>query len=512
MKKKKLFCALCLTTLISQVTAQELNIPNSFQNGQVADALDLNDNFTAVETIFNAYIFFDTDKGNYAAGDGLRDSEFVFAPQPEYTNPGRFNTAVGDGALESNTLGKENTAVGYHALQAASDQRSQGDSTPDAGAATSNTAIGFRALSVAVRPFTSVAVGSGVLELAEEVSSTVAVGAGSFGQSRSITSSVSIGYEALKEIDSSFANTAVGAYALSRGECGNNNVAVGENALGGNGNTTGLGFEGCVSDGEAGGNDGNDSVILWPNGSASKNTALGQGALVSNLRGYGNTAVGYYAGRQGYEDLNGDDYFNNSMALGFQAKVLDSNEVQIGDRNIQNVFLGRRLSDVQEGQNAVNPDANLFLTGAVEASSFDVISDQRLKASIQPLDAGLDFIKELAPVTYRYKHDARGADVFGLLAQDISMVLNKYGMENNRLVTSNPVSDYLSVNYLDLVAPMIKAIQELDEAAAEKDERIATLEAQIIEQQESMLALIASQQQRLAKLEAQLAVDSFASR
>lgn len=325
--------------------------------------------------------------------------------------------------------------------------------------------------------------------------------------SASATSTLAVGTQALAESVSGYFNAAIGTFAMSQGECGNDNVAVGTSALNNNGNTTGTGIEGCQSDGEPGGT-GGDSAVLWPYDSASRNTAVGTSAMVGNVRGFRNTAVGYYSGFVGVEDMNDDAYIINSTAIGSEARILDSNEVQIGNREVQMVYLGKRSGDLANG--GVN--ANLLLRGYVQASNVQVASDERLKESIQPLDTGLSLLKDLTPMSYRYKQDDEHQDVFGFVAQDVSRVLDSHGMQNNRLVKSNPGSDYLSVSYLDLIAPMIKAIQELDEAAAEKDERIATLEAQIIEQQENMLALIASQQQRLAQLEARLAGESFASR
>ena len=496
MTKKQLLCALCLTTLISPVTAQELNIPNSFQNGQVADALDLNDNFTAVETIFNAYIFFDTDKGNYAAGDGLRVSEFEFEQDPDGfgTYVGRFNTAVGDGALESNTLGWSNTAVGYNAMQASADERSgEGASTPSPRAAEGNTALGAYALSQAIRPYRIVAIGENAAASALLPGDSVVIGGGAMAAATSISRNVAVGSGALSEAVGAGDSVAIGQFAMGASNCAPENVAIGSGALSSTGDTNDA-FEGCFSEG------------VWTYELGAYNTGVGGSALSTNVRGAKNTALGYQAGHQGFEDIRGE-VIDNGMALGYQAKVRNSNEVQIGDKNITAVYLGKRVGDPAGGN-----DANLFLRGFVQASNVQVASDERLKEDIEPLDTGLSFVNDLSPMSYRYTEGADKRSVFGLVAQDVEGVLKAHGLNNNRLVSSGGAADFLSVSYLDLIAPMIKAIQELDEAAAEKDERIATLEAQIIEQQENMLALIKSQQQRLAELEARLAVDAFASR
>jgi hypothetical protein len=74
---------------------------------------------------------------------------------------------------------------------------------------------------------------------------------------------------------------------------------------------------------------------------------------------------------------------------------------------------------------------------------------------------------------------------------------------------------YRSVRYNDLLAPMIKAIQELDGqhsvAVAEKDEQIAALQEQLMAQQGSLLSMIAAQQEQIAQLQG-LVEQQFATR
>ena len=60
---------------------------------------------------------------------------------------------------------------------------------------------------------------------------------------------------------------------------------------------------------------------------------------------------------------------------------------------------------------------------------------------------------------------------------------------------------YMSLRYNDLMAPMIKAIQELDDASEAKDAQIAALQEQLQSQQEELLALVQSQQEQIAQLQ-----------
>jgi septal ring factor EnvC (AmiA/AmiB activator) len=60
---------------------------------------------------------------------------------------------------------------------------------------------------------------------------------------------------------------------------------------------------------------------------------------------------------------------------------------------------------------------------------------------------------------------------------------------------------YLYLRYNDLLAPMIRAIQELDDASEAKDEQIALLQQKLESQQEELLVIVQSQQEQIAQLQ-----------
>jgi hypothetical protein len=92
--------------------------------------------------------------------------------------------------------------------------------------------------------------------------------------------------------------------------------------------------------------------------------------------------------------------------------------------------------------------------GDVQARGFYNSSDARLKLDVASLTAGIDDIKRLRPVTYKWKKDgASGAIQRGLIAQEVQKVLPT-------LVRSDGKTGMLSVNYVELVPVLIKAIQE----------------------------------------------------
>lgn len=96
-------------------------------------------------------------------------------------------------------------------------------------------------------------------------------------------------------------------------------------------------------------------------------------------------------------------------------------------------------------------------------------SDARLKHDITPLAQGLAFVRQLRPVSYRWKDDGDQSLFYGFTAQDL-LEAGFVGVD-----TSNP--DSYAVRYTDLIAPLAKAVQELDAEVQALRQRVASLES-----------------------------------
>ena len=244
MKRAMLIFCLPVLFITNPATAQPLAIPNVFANGAVASATEVNANFDAVADTFNAYLYWDMAHFNYAAGDGLRSAVFEAPADSGYQNPGRYNTALGDGALLSNTLGKDNTAIGYNALTAATANVSGCEEgqieTCTVTASEENTVVGARALASAVAPRKHVAVGVDSLALGTSGFETVAVGHSALKRADYVSRSTALGANAAQELYNAIHVTALGAEAMYNSDCADFNVAVGFGALNNIGNINGL--------------------------------------------------------------------------------------------------------------------------------------------------------------------------------------------------------------------------------------------------------------------------------
>ncbi len=164
------------------------------------------------------------------------------------------------------------------------------------------------------------------------------------------------------------------------------------------------------------------------NVSGDANVFVGQFVGFTNTTGSNNTLVGAEA------DVLSSD-LENATAIGYRARVDASNEIRLG---------------------------NTFITRIEGQVPFSSGSDQRLKESIKPIAVGMDFISDLNPVIYHRKSNQAPDQEMGLIAQEILASLHKFGLENTGSVYKG-TDGYYSVRYNDLFAPIIKALQGLNE-------------------------------------------------
>ena len=143
-------------------------------------------------------------------------------------------------------------------------------------------------------------------------------------------------------------------------------------------------------------------------------------------------------------------------------------------------------------------------SGTFFSQGIQITSDARLKEDVTPINSGLALVNDLNPVSYhRIKNSSNDIEM-GLLAQEVEEVLAAHGLSNSGMVHQASEDAYRSVRYNDLLAPMIRAIQELDDASEAKDQQIVSLEQRLQSQQEELLAIVQSQQEQIAQLQRML--------
>ena len=263
-------------------------------------------------------------------------------------------------------------------------------------------------------------------------------------------------------------NTAVGRSALATNAIGASNVAVGDNALNlsTSSNNTAIGAEALASTTTGQSNTGVGELVLRSNVTGDFNVAMGGQALYSNTSGLDNVAYGYLA-------LSENLTSSNNTAIGHKALLnttaLDNTAVGhfAGETNttgINNVFIGRNAQGVAAGSNNTVTLGNSSITTLrCAATTITAISDRRDKKDIQSIPAGLNFIKELKPVAFKWAtRDGRKLNIpeFGFIAQDLQQAQTTTKITvPNLVLAENP--DQLEASPGTLIPILVKAIQEL---------------------------------------------------
>jgi hypothetical protein len=376
-----------------------------------------------------------TDQGGYSVAVGY---------EAGYATQGNTSVAMGYQAGKT-TQGNESIAIGSNA--GLTNQGAQ------------STAIGFVA-GLTNQAIYSIAVGAYAGETDQGNSST-AIGYMA-GRTTQSTSCVAIGTEA--GMDTQGKNsvcigwrsgknpvgwhvTAIGAGTVQNG-CESNMVAIGYNA--GWHDNANYGF---------------DSVAIGY--SAGRNIGEAAVAIGANAKGAGDLCTHIGAGAGRYSNLT----HNTTLLLGYDAQSTASNQVVLGDANITDL----RCND----------------------PSISSLSDARDKTDIQDSPYGLDYIKDLRPVKFKwnYREDhyrkgkapiKDGSYQIGFIAQELKQVQDAWGAgslgsyhyypedvdeEGNQL---NP--DMYEADYLKLFPVLVKAVQEQQVMIEQLQQQVAALQ------------------------------------
>ena len=133
------------------------------------------------------------------------------------------------------------------------------------------------------------------------------------------------------------------------------------------------------------------------------------------------------------------------------------------------------------GQAAFRWQALYAVNGTVQTS------DEREKTEIKPTTLGLEFIKDLRPVSYKWidgEQQDKGKDKRehqGLIAQQVAKAVEKHGIDKNAfggldIQKTDKYDDFHGMQYDQLIAPLIKAVQEQQDTIESLTARIAALE------------------------------------
>ena len=411
------------------------------------------------------------------------------------------------------------TAVGWHALYTSTSTNTESTAIGWASQAniwangSQNTTVGINTLGNCVNCIHDVLMGTDSMRNA----TTSAMVNGNFTAS----------YNAAYGVDTllysqDFNDIAIGDDALQGGPStsaysyGSNNVAVGVQAMGGGAETTAAGN---VAIGSLAGKNVTTALdnvwIGYLSGlnatSDFRNTNIGFESGENDANSFENTDIGFQAGfgltNGNHNTIIGSNFSDKSqittgdwnISIGADAPVVSS--TTNSQLNLGNVVFGTNLSQtpgVPGGNIAIGtttPYSRLEVFGSDAASStsaFAVVntssttlfavfdggnaqlsgtltqsSDQRLKTNIQDLDgsSSLAEINALNPISFNWiDPNQDGRPQLGFLAQQVQ------GIFPSLVSTTSPTAltpnGTLGLNYIDLISPIVAAIQELDKEIA----------------------------------------------
>ncbi len=396
------------------------------------------------------------------------------------------NNALGSGALNSNTSGYANTATGYNSLffnSTGNNNSAHGYFSLFANTTgINNTANGSSALISNTTGNGNTASGNSALYANTIGTLNTANGAYAMYYNTTGNYNTANGMNALYSNTTGESNAANGINALYSNTTGNNNTAAGRDALYYNTSgfdNTATGRDALLSNSTGYYNTATGRSALQYNNTGHENTAIGHSALQYNTTGYYNTASGYYAlgtntdgnwntatgtfalsnnnlgdrnCAYGYGSLSSNVNGQDNNAIGYQAlsTVTGSRNIGIG----RNAYVPNPAGDDQIAM------GNTSITYAGVNVGWSITSDKRYKKDIQNSNLGLAFIKQLNPVSYVRKNNKSNKTEYGFIAQELEAALKNAGAENSGIITISDSGMY-SVRYNDLLAPIVKGMQEL---------------------------------------------------
>ena len=133
--------------------------------------------------------------------------------------------------------------------------------------------------------------------------------------------------------------------------------------------------------------------------------------------------------------------------------------------------------------------SSISFSKAINVAGTSYSSDRNIKNTIVDSDLGLDFINMLRPKSFKFNHDLNELDFdnkthYGLIAQDVEDVITGLGKTLDDIsIAVKPEDKFqngddmpMSIDYMQLVSVLIKAVQEASAKIVTLETKVTNLE------------------------------------
>jgi len=362
---------------------------------------------------------------------------------------GNDNTCVGDEAGTAITTGDNSVAIGYRAGDASTTGRS-------------NIAIGRDALGSDVAGNMSIAIGAGALETQNFSSSTD-------------SHNIAIGNNAGLDLTDAERCVLIGGLAGEEITTADDSVAIGYRSGGG---------------GAAAATTGHDNVCIGTDAGekvedGSSNVYIGRDAASAATSSYANVVIGYYAGAA-----------TTNLVTGSTCTLIGSYTHPSTTDATSSVGLGHSLS-CATGYATIGHGGQ-DIRAAHGNTTWSTVSDERYKKDIVDSTAGLGFINDLRPRTFKYKnlgdlpntfnsYEEGSTEVFkntntnhGFIAQEVKTAIDAHSeIKDGFRLWDDRDDGSQEVAETALIPILTKAVQELSAQVTALETENATQATQI---------------------------------
>ena len=123
------------------------------------------------------------------------------------------------------------------------------------------------------------------------------------------------------------------------------------------------------------------------------------------------------------------------------------------------------------GNNVMDLGSNSQKWQVVYCTDMVLGSDRKIKKNIAPVTYGIDALKRLKPVSYRFIEDKKEQQRFGFIAQELEEVIPE-------LIRKDDLDNY-SVSYLDMISILVKSVQEQQVMIEQQQKEIQAIKAEL---------------------------------